>query len=688
MAGDRPRSYELHFHGLVPGSVVSDYNKIKNIFKGSLAYPTSLSLHQFPPDIADFTGRQPELKSVKALLRQVGKNEESTYPISVLTGMAGIGKSAIAIHAAHELKPDFPDAQLYVNLRGTENQPLEPLEVLTSFIRSLGVDNPSIPENLAERSNFYRSLLSGKRALVVLDNAHDESQVRPLLPDSSTCAVIVTTRAPLAHLEGAATLELEVMTEQEALDLLQRFIGVERLQAERDAAINIIDLCSRLPLAIRITGGTLKNKPDWRLEDCVRMLTDERQRLLKLRLSDLAVRVSLTLSYQELDEIPARLFRLLGLLIGSNFIGSNFTLAVATALLESEAAIAEESVKHLVDVQLLEPSSLGRYRFHDLVRLFTKGQLAQQEPSEARHAARLRMIRWYLETSEMMNLALNLETRRQLAKVLVQGNNQSLEATEQDLFLTAINWFESERTNLLASIEWAYQAKVWEIVAPLAKNLVNFYSIHAYQADWERIHLLVLQVTQALTDLPEGDTSEDSSASRHIDAQTLVNLGNIHSLQSDWNKANACYEKSLGIFRELGNSLGVAQTLGNLANVYSQQGNWEKASDRYQESLNIFGELEDHYEEGQTLANLGILYAQQNNEEQAIAVWREALGKLPSDLPRSKQVAEWLKSNGGVLVEVAENSNELHQAQGSSVKTLAGAIVVIAIAFFLIFVIF
>lgn len=688
MAGERPRSYELHFHGLVPDSVVSDYNKIKNIFKGNLAYPTSLSLHQLPPDIADFTGRQPELKSVKALLRQIGKSEASADVISVLTGMAGIGKSAIAIHAAHQLKHDFPDAQLYVNLRGTENQPLEPLEVLASFIRSLGVDNPSIPENLADRSNFYRSLLSGKRALVVLDNAYDESQVRPLLPDSSTCAVIVTTRNPLAHLERAATLELEVMTEQEALDLLQSFIGVERLQTERDAATNIIDLCSRLPLAIRITGGTLKNKPDWRLEDCASRLTDERQRLLKLRLSDLAVRVSLTLSYQELDDIPARLFRLLGLLIGSNFIGSNFTLAVATALLESEAAIAEESVKHLVDVQLLEPSSLGRYRFHDLVRLFTKGQLAQQEPSEARQAARLRMIRWYLETSEIMNLALNPETRRQLAKVLVQGNNQSLEGTEQDLFSTAINWFESERTNLLASIEWAYQAKVWEIVTPLAKNLVNFYSIHPYQADWERIHLLVLEATQALENLPEGDSSEDSSASRQTDAQSLINLGNIHSLQSDWDRASVCYEKSLSIFRVLGDSLGVAQTLGNLANVYSRQGDWEKASERYQESLNIFGKLEDYYGEGQTLANLGILYVQQDNEEQAVSVWREALGKLPSDLPRSKQVAEWLKSSSGSLVEVAQKSNELHQDQGSSVTTLAGAIVVIAIALFLMFVIF
>ncbi|HEY9819518.1 MAG TPA: tetratricopeptide repeat protein [Candidatus Sericytochromatia bacterium] len=678
MVRDKPR-YELHFHGIVQGAVVGDYNKVKNILQGSLA--KFASLHRLPPDIANFTGRQAELESVTALLGQASKSGETGHNISVLTGMAGVGKSALAIHAAYQLKPDFPDAQLYVNLRGTESQPLEPSQVLAGFVRSLGVGDRSIPETLTQRSDLYRSLLSGKRALVLLDNALDEAQVRPLLPDSSTCAVIVTTRKPLADLEGAAILEVDEMT-QEALDLLQNLVGV-CTPSELEAAKNVIDLCSRLPLAIRITAGTLKNKADWRFEDCADKLADERERLLSLRLSDLAVRVSLALSYQELDANTARLFRLLGLLIGSNF-----TPALAGALLESESAIAEESVKHLVDVQLLEPANEGRYRFHDLVRLFARGQLAQEEASEARQAARLRISRWYLETSEAMDLALNPETRRQLAQVLVEGKNQSIEATEQKLFLAALNWFEIERTNVLASIEWANQAKARELVASLAKNLVNFFNIYGYWTDWEQTHLLALEAIRTLEDLPESDAPSDRISSGYREAQTLTNLGNVYSLQSDWQKASDCYEKSLGIFRELGDNPGIAKAMGNLANVYSRQGDWVKASDCYEQSLDIFRELKDSYGEGQTLANLGILYAQQSNQEKAIALWQEARRKLPSDLPKSKQLAEWLESTRRLTVVASSKPIEQNQSQRPTLKIVGGLIVVIAIVLSLIFMIF
>jgi tetratricopeptide (TPR) repeat protein len=484
-------------------------------------------------------------------------------------------------------------------------------------------------------------------------------------------------------IEGIAPLELDVMTEQEALELLQSLIGVERTQAEPDAAKTIIDLCSRLPLALRITGGTLRNQPEWRLEDCAVQLTDERQRLLSLRLSDLAVRVSLALSYQQLDANAARLFRLLGLLTGPNF-----TPALATALLESEPATAQEAVKQLVDVQLLEPASERRDRFHDLVRLFARGQLAQEEPSEARQAARLRISRWYLDNSQIIDLALDSETRRQLAQVLREGKNQSVQITEQNLFLAGLNWFESERTNLMASIRWAHQAQEWEIVTSLAKNLVNFFYTYADWTDWEQTHLLALETTRILKDLSDSYSPSNNIAERDAEAQTLMNLANLYALQNDWLKASDCYEESLRIFRQLGERLGIAKTLGNLANIYSQQGDWGKASDYYQQSLNIFGELKDNYGEGQTLANLGILAAQQNNEEKAVGLWQEALGKLPSNLPKSEQISEWLQSTRQLPVEVYQAPIKLHQHQGSTIKIVGGVIVVIAIALLLIFIIF
>ncbi len=644
-------------------SSVGNYNKLTQIFEGNLARPAAEPLDQLPPDIADFTGRQEELESVMAQVQQATLDENREIAIAVITGIAGVGKSALAVHIAHQLKNDFPDAQLYVNLRGTESQPLEPLEVLASLLWALGVDDQSMPEELTDRSELYRSLLSQKRALVLLDNARDEAQVDPLLPNSSTCAVLVTSRRHLTDLKGAVVLDLAVMTQPEALEFLQKLIGVDRTQAELDATQTIIDHCSRLPLAIRITGGTLRNKPQWRLEDYAGKLALERQRLVQLRLSDLDVRATLALSYQELDVSAARLFRLLGLLPGSNFAP-----AVAVALLESEPATAKESGECLVNMQLLEPTNEGRYRFHDLVRLFARGQLAQQEPAEARQAARLRTSRWYLEISETMDLALNLQTRRQLAQVLVKGKDQSLESIEQNLFLGALNWFESERTNLLASIEWAYQAQMWEIVIPLAKNLVNFFNTHAYWFDWERTHLLALEATRKLGD-------------RYKEAQTLSNLGNVHSLQSNWGKASECYKQSLSIFSERDDRFGVAKTVGNLGNVYSRQDYWGKASECYQQSLDIFRELQDGYAEAQTLANMGILSMQQSDKEKAVVLWQEAFRKLPSDLPKSQRVAQWLQSINGLSVEVADQIEELPAERQASV-VIGGFIVAIAIVLF------
>jgi tetratricopeptide (TPR) repeat protein len=673
MIGDRPR-YELHFHSSVQSALMRDYNKITQIFQEKIALFPSEPLYQLPPNLADFIGRQKELERLRLEPVAAAPSGEVGSKICAITGVAGVGKSTLAIHVTHQLKSQFPDAQLYVNLRGAESQPLEPLEVLAGFLRIWGVNNSSMPEDLSERSALYRSLLSGKRVLVVLDNARDEAQIRPLLPDSSTCAVLVTTRRHIDALQGATVLNLTGMTEPEALELLQQLVGVDRIQAELEAAKNIINLCDRLPLAIRICGGTLRNKPQWQLEDYASKLAQERQRLIQLRLSDLDVRTALTPSYQELDVTTARLFRLLGLLPGANFAPS-----VAAILLESEPATAKESVEYLVNMQLLEPASVGRYRFHDLVRLFARGQLAQEEPAEARQAARLRTGRWYLETSEMMDLALNPETCRQIARVLVENNNQSLRATEQDLLLGALNWFETERTNLLTCIEWAYQAQVWEIVTPLARNLVNFFNTYACWSDWERTHLLALEATRKLGD-------------RYREAQTLINLGNVHSLQSNWGKASECYKQSLSLFSELEDPLGMAKTLGNLGNVYSRQDYWGKASESYQQSLDIFRELKDNYGEAQTLTNMGILYIQQSDKENAVVLWQEALSKLPPDLPKSKRVVQWLQSIKGANTDASDQAGVVQRysernlpAERKSALVLGGFMIVLAIALFLLF---
>lgn len=684
MAGDQPR-YELHFHGLIQGAVVGDYKKATQIFDNGLAQPTSL--HQLPPDTHHFIGRQEEAHGVVALLQKVMHNQGSAVMLSAVTGMAGVGKSALAIHVAHQLKYDFPDAQLYVNLRGTESQPLEPLEVLANFLRAWGIDHHSLPERLTERIDLYRSLLSHKRVFVLLDNARDAEQIRPLLPHSPTCAVLITTRKSF-DLEGAVTFNLSVITKTEAVKLLQKLVGEERIQAEPDAAKTITELCGQLPLALCIAGGALRSQPNKRLEDYLTQLQEERQRLEQLRLSDPHIRAALALSYQTLEENSAHLFRLLGLLNAPNFVPG-----VTATLLDSEAVPANAALHELVERHLLEPASMGRYRFHDVVRLFARGKLAQEEPAEARQAARLRVTRWYLEMSEMVNLALNPETRRQLAQ-LQNGKDQSLDALEQSLFLKALNWFEMERTNLLAAVEWAHQAKAWEIVMPLVSYLVNFFNLSAYWSDWERTHRLALEAIREL-----GNSLDDNSVLRQGEAQTLAQLGNVYSLQSKWHKASECYEQSLAVFGQLSDRSGVAKTLGNLGNVYSRQGFWSKASECYKQSLAVFGELKDRYGEGQTLANMGVLHKQQNQDEKAVVFWQEALSQLPSDLPKSKRLREWIDLVKYSSVTVSPNpdnqptetvlpkpvSHEERSSQPRLWIILGGLILMIAIAIFLIF---
>jgi predicted ATPase len=271
--------------------------------------PKFLSLHQLPSDI-DFTGRETDIQTIRQLLL----NGTSV----AISGMPGVGKSALAIHVAQQLaESDFPDVQLYVDLRGADGDGLDPAEVLAGFLRAFGLDESNIPRNLQERSRLYRSQLAGKRSIVLLDNAQDEAQVRPLLPGNG-CAVIITSRRVLGAL-AAESIPLKVLSADEARDLLAKSIRITRLETEPQAAAEILRLCDGLPLAILIAGGTLKSKRHWSLGEYSRKLADERQRLERLQLSDLSVRASFELSYRELSAADGLLFGKLGILVGKDF---------------------------------------------------------------------------------------------------------------------------------------------------------------------------------------------------------------------------------------------------------------------------------------------------------------------------------------------------------------------------------
>ncbi len=265
------------------------------------------ALHQLPPDIPNFTGREAELAELRAVVMEHSPREAAVI-ISVIAGMGGVGKTALALHLAHELTPQFPDAQLYVNLYGYEaTQRLTPTQALDRFLRALGVADEALPAGLDQQISLYRSRLADKRALVMLDNASSAEQVRPLLPGSSACLVLVTSRDRLAGLvarDGARLLHLDVLSSDDAIELLARVVGHDRADQEPQAAAEVIRLCGYLPLAVRIAGAKLATRPSMSLAELAGRVADEQHRLGELAAGEVEIRASFAQSYEDLD--PAR----------------------------------------------------------------------------------------------------------------------------------------------------------------------------------------------------------------------------------------------------------------------------------------------------------------------------------------------------------------------------------------------
>ncbi|MFD9944686.1 ATP-binding protein [Nonomuraea sp. NPDC059022] len=320
---------------------------------------------QLPADVADFTGRESEVEAMAAALRP---RQTSALAVCAVAGAGGVGKTALAVHVAHRLAGDYPDGQLFVDLRGSGSRPLEPDLVLGSFLRALGLEEA--PEEPDERAALYRSILADRRMLVVLDNAAGAGQVRPLLPGSATCGVLVTSRARLTGLSGVRQVDLEVLGPVAALRLFTRIVGEQRATAERGAAMDLVAACGFLPLAIRIAAARLAARPGWSVAGMRDRLSDERRRLSELRAGDLAIEATFALGYEQLDEAHARAFRLLAVPDMADV-----PLRAAVALLDLPEQEAEAVCEALVDVSMLESLSPGRYRFHDLLRVFARSRV-------------------------------------------------------------------------------------------------------------------------------------------------------------------------------------------------------------------------------------------------------------------------------------------------------------------------
>jgi DNA-binding SARP family transcriptional activator len=334
---------------------------------------------RLPPDLSDFCGRGGELDRLRRIL--VAEHPASTWPgvVPVVSGMAGVGKTALALRTAHALRVPFPDGQLYADLAGSSARPSDPAEVLGWFLSVIKGDDSLLPTSCDERTQLYRSRLVGRRVLVLLDDAADEEQVRPLLPAAAGCRVIITSHNRLAALSGSVLIDLDPLEPEVALALFTRIVGGDRADAEPGAAKHIVELCGRLPLGLRIAGARLAARPHWQLSRLADRLDDECRRLSELSLGTMNVRESIRMSYDRLGERARTALQRLSLLNVVDFPA--WTVAV---LLGGSSAAGEEVAESLVDSHLLEVGQLDhrgrpRYRFHDLVRLFVREAAAEHQ---------------------------------------------------------------------------------------------------------------------------------------------------------------------------------------------------------------------------------------------------------------------------------------------------------------------
>ncbi|MFF1646913.1 BTAD domain-containing putative transcriptional regulator [Streptomyces sp. NPDC058240] len=578
-----------------------------------LAPQTTVPAH-LPPSAASFTGRHPELASLDRLLDHL---DGGALPVGSITGTGGVGKTALAVHWAHQVVARFPDGQLFADMRGYDEAeaPRRPGAVLDRFLRALGVPGPQIPADQNERTALFRSVLGGRRVLVVLDNARSFQQIRPLLPGTGRCCVLVTSRdtmgGALAGDYAFVPLHLGSLEQDESIALLSRVAGDERFGADPVGAARLSALCDRLPLALRIAAARLAAKPHWSVRTLVARLEDQHRRLDELSLDERGVRAGLRLSYRDLPADAARMFRRLGVLNVPDF-----SAWAGAALLDIDPVDAEDLIEQLVDAQLLEPLSATtghvRYRFQDLLRLFAR-ECAGAEDSEVelRSATRRACAAW---------LALAGEAHRRVygGDYTVIHGPAPLHPLPghlvESLLEDPMEWFETERSSITGLVEQAARDDESAYAWDLAMTSVTLFQNRNYLEDWRDCGDRALEAAART-----GDALGE--------AAMLHSLGTLEIVEWDYDSAHRRLSLALRLFEEQGQDQGRALVLRNLALCERHRGDMDRAREMGHRSLEIFRAVGDHYAEAHVLGLLAQVELERGDPQASLRLSSEAVAR-------------------------------------------------------------
>ncbi|WP_328349723.1 tetratricopeptide repeat protein [Streptomyces sp. NBC_00445] len=604
---------------------------------------------QLPLEAQGFTGRQEELARLDGILAAAGERSAAVV-VSAVSGMAGVGKTALAVHWAQRVADRFPDGQLYVNLRGFDpsGAAVTPDQAVRGFLDALGVPAQQVPLDLQARVGLYRSLLAGRRVLVVLDNARDADQVRPLLPGSPGCLAVVTSRNRLTGLvaaEGAHPLALDLLSPAEARDLLARRLGAHRVAAEPDAVQEIVTRCARLPLALAIVAARAATHSGFPLSAVADELRDSHGSLDAFTGGEVTTDVRAVFSwfYDALSAPAARLFHLLGLHFGPDISAPAAAALVGLPLRQTRGLLAELTRAHLLTEHLP-----GRYTLHDLLRVYAGERVLAEETPPERDRAVERLLTWYLHTADATYPILTPDRRRVPLDPL-PASCHPLAFSDHD---QSLDWCESERSNLVAAVHQAVAVGRPSIAWRLPAVLWGFFYLRSHLHDWLDTTRTALDaargardrtgeafslgdVASALTQVRRFDEAIDyfrqmlalcrELGDTHGRVQALVNLGYAYRHLGQPDKSVEYCRRALAVHRMLGEAWGREGTiLANLGDSYQQLGRFDDAIDCLEQALTLLRAVDDRWKEGFALDVLGTVHHRLRRHDDAVAYYHQA----------------------------------------------------------------
>ncbi|MFI5709891.1 NB-ARC domain-containing protein [Kribbella sp. NPDC051620] len=563
------------------------------------ARPKARGANQLPDDLVDFVGRSAQFEDLTGRLTRMPDNSRAVV-ISAIAGMGGVGKTALAVHAAHAVTAAYPDGHFYLDLRGVAAaEPMETIEALGILLRRLGTPANLIPESLDEASARYRSAIAGHKMLLILDNAADQSQIEALVPGTGESAVMITSRRLMTGLPGAFHLELEVLPDGDALKLLEATAGKERLASDPDATAAVIQQCGGLPLALRIAGARLAARPDWSVADLRDRLADERSRLDVLADEDVSVRATIGLSLNDpapADREAVALFPLLGL-----SEGADVDLFVVSALAGRPEREVEALLERLVDIHLLEAAEPGRYRLHDLVRVVAQELVERQLDEGERFVARLRVLDLYV--------GIGWKYRSSFGLGQMSGD------WLQDEWLTAardvgegqevVSWLDAERHNVLAAARRAVTGPIEarRLVARMLSGVSPGFVSRLRHHDWRDLGLLAVEAERSVGDPYAG-------------AFAPFELGMAYAMLEDFPAAAEQFSASIAAPKVVEYPEHRQFCLMNLADCLQKSGRPEDGLEWARESLAMTIERQDERGEPEARLTLGMIYGRLDRREE------------------------------------------------------------------------